>query len=518
LSIPDLQQEAVCGVASVSKRYGGVVALDDVDLEVHAGVVHAIVGENGAGKSTLMKILAGAERPDSGTVVAGGEPVLLGSVRDARARGISIVFQELSLFPEIDVLTNLYPVETPTRYGFMDRPTMRARARPVLSELGLHVDLARSVDGYSLGERQLLEIAKALLADSRVIIFDEPNSALNAVETDRLFRVIRRLRERGVAQLYVSHRLEEVFEIADRITVLRNGRVVANLSIKETSIPAIVELMLGRKPTHVTVPVASAAAHEGDGLRLSGIQVAGRIRHASFQARPGEVLGVAGLEGSGVQTILEVLFGAIHPDAGEVILPGGSHGPRSVSSAVRTGFALVPADRRQEGLALEDTIANNLLWVSVGALGREGSLLSGRAIGRRARRIAETLISSRADLEQPVGDLSGGNQQRVVIGKWLDADPRIVLLNDPTRGIDVGSKREIYEIIRRLAADGRIVLMYSSELPEYEEVCDRVIVFYRGETQGELHRGHLSAHELLEAINSGSVVQEGAGTQAARAG
>ncbi len=505
MSSPAPQREVVCGVASVSKRYGGVVALRDVDLEVKAGQVHAIVGENGAGKSTLMKILAGAERPDDGTVLVGGEPVGLASVRDAREQGVSIVFQELSLFPEIDVLTNLYPVETPRRMGLMDRPRMRAQARPVLEELGLHIDLSSAVEAYSLGERQLLEIAKALLADSKVIIFDEPNSALNAVETDRLFHVIRRLRERGVAQLYVSHRLEEVFEIADHVTVLRNGRTVASMPIPETSIPAVVEMMLGREPYKAAAHPVAGSASDVDSLRVSGIRVAGRLRDTSFEARPGEVLGVAGLEGSGVQAILEVLFGAIPPDAGTIKLPGGAPGPSSVSEAVRSGFALVPADRRQEGLAIDDTIASNLLTVSVGALGREGFMVSPRALMARARAIAQGLLSSKAVLELPVGNLSGGNQQRVVIGKWLDADPRIVLLNDPTRGIDVGSKQDIYEIVRRLSSEGRIVVMYSSELPEYEEVCDRVVVFYRGALCGELGSGHLSAHELLEAINSGVV-------------
>jgi ABC-type sugar transport system ATPase subunit len=274
--------------------------------------------------------------------------------------------------------------------------------------------------------------------------------------------------------------------------------------------------MIGRKPTRTVAKAPMVTEHDSNEcLRVAGVRVAGRLRDTSFEARPGEVLGVAGLEGSGVQTILEVLFGAVPADAGSITLPGGRMSPGSVPKAVRSGFALVPADRRQEGLAIDDTIESNLLTVSVGALGREGFLLSPRSLMARARETAQGLLSSTAVLDLPVGNLSGGNQQRVVIGKWLDADPHIVLLNDPTRGVDVGSKQDIYEIVRRLAAEGRIVVMYSSELPEYEEVCDRVVVFYRGAPRGELTRGHLSAHELLEAINSG-VIDESAVPNVAR--
>ena len=498
------RESLVCALSGIEKRYGGVVALAGVDLEVHPGLIHAIVGENGAGKSTLMKIVAGAERPDAGAVSMDGAAAHFQSVRDAEDHGIAIVFQELSLYPDLDVLANLFMLREMTRLGFVQRGEMRRRAEPILAELGLHVDLDAPAGQLTLSEQQLVEIAKALLADASLLILDEPNSALNAAETERLFSIIRELRARGVAILFISHRLEEVFQIADVITVMRNGRVVSTRSTRETSITDIISQMIGRQ----YVEVASGESHAdrtAAPLRLQGLTVRGLVEDVDLEVAPGEIVGLAGLEGSGVSAVLEAIFGIERPAAGTITLPDGTRAPHTIRDSVRAGIAMVPADRRQDGLMLSADILTNIAQVTAGTLGRFGFFLRQRHIEERAESRMAALDIVAASVRSPVDELSGGNQQKVVIAKWLEADPRVVLLNDPTRGVDVGAKEEIYDIVRSLAADGRIVLFVSTELPEYVSLCDRVLVFYRGHVRGELARGQISTHRLLEAINTGDV-------------
>ncbi len=322
------QGEAVCALSGVEKRFGGVVALAGVDLEVHPGLVHAIVGENGAGKSTLMKIIAGAETPDSGTVSMGGRDVHFSSVKEANDHGVAIVFQELSLYPELDVLANLFMQREVTRMGLVQRSEMRAQAQPVLAELGLDVDLDEPAGQLALSEQQLVEIAKALLADASVLILDEPNSALNAAETERLFEIVRGLRARGVAVLFISHRLEEVFEIADLVTVMRNGQVVTTMPLADATIPQVISLMIGRQYAEVEAS-RSYADHDAPALRLQGVSVPGQVEDVSLQVAPGEVVGLAGLEGSGVSAVLEAIFGMQRPRAGTITLPDGHPAPHT---------------------------------------------------------------------------------------------------------------------------------------------------------------------------------------------
>jgi ribose transport system ATP-binding protein len=494
----------LCTLRGIEKRYGGVVALAGVDLEVHPGLIHAIVGENGAGKSTLMKIVAGAERPDAGEMRIAGTPVEFHGVKAANDHGVAIVFQELSLYPDLDVLANLFTQREVTRLGLVQRAEMRRRASPILEELGLHVDLDAPAGRLSLGEQQLVEIAKALLADASLLILDEPNSALNAAETQRLFALVRGLRARNVAVLFISHRLEEVFEIADTITVMRNGLVVATLDPRESSIPEVVSLMIGRR-----VMDAGAATSHADrsapALRLTEVCVGSEVEDVSFSVSPGEVVGLAGLEGSGVGAVLEGIFGLQRPQRGTITLPSGEAAPHTITGAVRAGVAMVPADRRLDGLMLSQDILNNVGLVTAGVLGRLGFFLKHRRMEERVDVRVRGLGIVAGSVRQAVGDLSGGNQQKVVIAKWLEADPRVILLNDPTRGVDVGAKEEIYRIIGDLASEGRIVLFVSTELPEYVHLCDRVLVFYRGRVCGELTREQLSTHRLLEAINTGDL-------------
>jgi ABC-type sugar transport system ATPase subunit len=495
---------AVCALSGVEKRFGGVVALAGVDLEVRPGLVHAIVGENGAGKSTLMKIIAGAETPDAGQVSMNGDDVHFGSVKVANDHGVAIVFQELSLYSELDVLANLFMQREITRLGLVQRGEMRRRAAPVLEELGLEVDLDTPVGSLSLSEQQLVEIAKALLADASVLILDEPNSALNAAETKRLFKIVRGLRTKGVAVLFISHRLEEVFEIADVITVMRNGRVVTTMSAEGSTIPDVISLMIGRRYSEVA-PAASHADYQSPALRLRNVTVRGQVEDVTLSVAPGEVVGLAGLEGSGVSAVLETIFGIERPASGTITLPDGRTAPRSIRESVRAGIAMVPADRRHDGLMLSADILTNIAQVTAGTLGRFGFYLRQGQIEERANARIGDLDIVAGSVRSPVNELSGGNQQKVVIAKWLEADPRVVLLNDPTRGVDVGAKEEIYEIVRGLAAEKRIVLFVSTELPEYVHLCDRVLIFYRGRVCGELQRGAISTHVLLEAINTGDI-------------
>jgi len=488
---------AVCALSGIEKRFGGVIALTGVDLEVHPSLVHAIVGENGAGKSTLMKIIAGAETPDAGHISMDGHDVDFGSVKQANDHGVAIVFQELSLYPELDVLANLFMQREITRMGLVQRAQMRRQAEPILDELGLRVDLDAPAGQLSLSEQQLVEIAKALLADASVLILDEPNSALNAAETERLFEIVRELRAKGVAVLFISHRLEEVFEIADVVTVMRNGQVVTTMPVEGTSIPKVISLMIGRQYTE-GAGAESYADKAGSPLRLRNVSVAGKVEDVSLSVAPGEVVGLAGLEGSGVSGVLEAIFGMARPQAGSITLPDGQPAPRSIRESVRAGIAMVPADRRRDGLMLSADIIANVAQVTAGTLGRFGFFLRQNRIEERANARVGDLNIVAGSVRSPVNELSGGNQQKVVIAKWLEADPRVVLLHDPTRGVDVGAKEEIYEIVRGLAREGRIVLFVSTELPEYVHLCDRVLVFYRGRVCGELERGAITTHEHKE--------------------
>jgi ABC-type sugar transport system ATPase subunit len=510
-ALPARENRPLASLRGLTKRYGGIEALAGVDINLYAGVVHAVCGENGAGKSTLMKILAGAETRDSGTIEFVGSPVRHHSVSEANADGIAIVFQEMSLFPDLDVLANLFIMREPVRGPFVDRAEMARRARAVLDELGLGVDVGRPVGSLRLADQQLVEIAKALLADARLLILDEPNSALNASESERLFAIVRTLRARGVAILFVSHRLEEVFALADVITVMRNGKVVREVATADTDISAIVADMVGERRLQPHRRRASPAAADAgtQGLIVDSVTVEGEVSDLTFTAAPGDVIGLAGLEGSGTTAILDALFGLKPLASGRVTLPGGAPAPASPQAAVKAGVALVPADRRTEGLSLAEEIGANISTVTAGVLGRFGRVLDQAAMDRAAAARADALNLVRRSLRQPARSLSGGNQQKVVLAKWLGTDPDVILLNDPTRGIDVGAKAEIYRIIEMQADAGRVVLFHSTELPEFALLCDRVLVFYRGRMVGALPGADATPRALLEAINVGRVQGSG---------
>jgi ABC-type sugar transport system ATPase subunit len=490
-------------VQSLVKRYGGVIALDSMSLDVTRGTIHAIAGENGAGKSTLMKILAGVVRQDSGTIHFDGQAVSFDSPNTARQHGIGIVYQELSLFPERSVLANLFVNREPTRFGFVSQRLMRERSASALEQLGLDVDVDEPVGLLTIGERQLVELCRVLLEAPRLLILDEPNSALNERETARLFTVLRGLRERGITMLYVSHRLEEVFSIADHVTVCRNGREVFTKAIRETTIPAVIEGMIGgRQDAMFPPPLPVPKAHDEKRLVVRNLNSA-TLRDISFEAHTGEIVGLAGLEGSGVSTLLNILFGMTRVSSGEVIFPDEGGLPQSPTQAARRGVCLVPADRRRNGLMLDKSLVDNIAQVAVGALQtRQVWVRRDQLQARAERQIANLRIKTRSPFHL-ANQLSGGNQQKVVIGKWLEIAPTVVLLDDPTRGVDVGAKREIYLLIRQLSSEGRIILFSSTELPELIGLCDRILVLYRGRLAGELAGDKISEHNVLHMINTG---------------
>jgi ABC-type sugar transport system ATPase subunit len=504
----------------IRKAYGGVQALSGAGLTVRAGSVHALLGENGAGKSTLVKVIVGAVRPDSGVLRLDGREVSFSNTADAARNGVAAVSQELSLFADLDVLWNLFPMRERKRGPFIDRKAMERRARPVLDALGLEVGMRQQLGTLTLAERQLVEVAKALVTEPRVLILDEPTSALEASSVETLIDVLKVLRERQVAVVFVSHILEEVMQLCDEVTVLRDGSPVLQAEPRSRlTVSAMVHAMLGEKGAadrvagdgestglkeemvHAIQPVSEGATR----LSLKNVSVRDRLAGIDLEVAPGEIVGLAGLSGSGHLALLELLSGQHRLSAGEAVLPSGRKLPRSMHRAIGSGVAMVTGDRRRYGLMLDKPIWENIGQVRSVALAREGLRIRKRSMQRHAEGLVERLQVKAASVEEQAGQLSGGNQQKVVFAKWLDAQPSVLLLDDPTRGVDVGAKAEMHRIIRASADAGAIVLLASTDLEEIVELCDRVVVFFAGRICAELQGDSLGAHLLLEAMNTGEM-------------
>ena len=497
---------------NVTKQFGPVYALDDVDFDVVDAKINGLVGANGAGKSTLLKIIAGALSPDSGELRLDGKPLAMTSIEDAARAGIAIVSQELNLFPALSVEENLLLAPGVGAWGA--RRAFARSADEVLEKLGVSVTLETPLRRLPLADRQLVEIARALLQHPRVLILDEPTSSLHAAEVERLHGIIRGLRDSGIGIIYVSHFLEELLEISDNLVILRNGRRVAEeIAPGVDNLKAVVGAMLGETPDSRTERALRHADVDDDGsgiarigagpLRISGLRGPTDLVIDDLQIDPGAVVGVAGLAGAGVEELFAVLFGLAKPKAGQITLPSGVPLPASTAGAVRAGIAYTPADRKQHGLMLRQSIAENVVSVRALTLGLDGFVLKGAALGKLAAERCRQLGVVAASVEQPVGALSGGNQQKVVFAKWIEAAPSLLVLDDPTRGIDIGAKREMHRIMHRLARSGRVVLFYSSDPGEIVAVSDRVIVFVDGVLTRDLDCKTLTEHALVTAMNTG---------------
>lgn len=495
--------EPRAALRQVSKSFGGYYAVRNVDLELFPGEVHALLGENGAGKSTIVKILGGIHRPDSGTLEINGIAEHISSPAVARRAGISLVHQELSLFPDLDVAENIYIGHFPKKGKYrLHWESMYESASARISELGLDIDVRTKVRFLSVAQRQVVEIVKALSFDAGVLVLDEPTAALSAGEVRDFFHIVRTLRDRGVAVLFVSHRLEEIEELADRVTVLRDGELVITTEAHRLSKTDLVRHMVGRQLTEL---FPKAHAEIGDSvLEVSGLTKDGSFTDISFDLRRGEILGVCGLIGAGRSEIAQAIFGIDRPDAGTVVLDGNRVDIRHPGIAMRHGLGYVPEDRHLQGLMLEWSVAKNASLTTLKRLSRLGML------SRTKERALASLYVSEMDVrcsgvDQLVQYLSGGNQQKVVISKWLATEPRILILDEPTRGVDIGTKAEVHRLISGLAAQGLAIMLISSELPEILAMSDRILVIHEGRCAGVFEASRATQESLMSAA-TGEVV------------
>ncbi len=479
-----VESSVLLQVSGVSKAFGGVHALSGMSLSAHRGEILALMGENGSGKSTLVNILSGRLQPDGGEVRLDGEVVTIPSPHDAHGHGVGLVSQELQLVPSLSIAENLFLGQWPGSNGRVGWRTMEQQAREFLRRLRLNVDPRRRLETLSLGGRQVVEIARALARDPTLLLLDEPTSALTTEQVEVLFAILREMRDAGRCIIFVSHRLQEVFSLADRVVVMRDGRHVGSAPVAETTEVEVVRQMVGRPLQNfyykAEVPIGAPV------LEVSGL-TRGFLQDISLTIRAGEIVGLAGLSGSGRSALARTLFGLRERYAGQIRVEGKLVNPRSPADAMRARIALVPEDRKGLGLSLTATVRENIMLADL----RHRSLVSWLS-DRRERQTAERYVRDLAirtpSIDAPVRTLSGGNQQKVVLAKWLLTDPRVIILDEPTNGIDVGAKAEIYHLIGRLAEEGRAILLISSELPELLALSDRVLTMYRGKITAEIAR------------------------------
>jgi len=498
---PALPAAPLLSMRGITKRFPGVLALAGVSLDVHAGEVLALMGENGAGKSTLMKVLGGVITPDAGEISIEGKAVSLDGVRGAKQHGIALIHQELMLAPNLDIAANIFLGNERQRSLLrpLARSEMNRRAAALLDRIGLALAPTTPVSSLTTGQQQMVEVAKALSVESRVIVMDEPTSSLASAESEQLFAIIRQLRAEGIAIIYISHRMEEVLALSDRITVMRDGRNAGDLSRASATHDKIVSLMVGRQLSGEYFPVKSAAPPGPVLLSVRDLLVPGAPEGVSFDARAGETLGFAGLVGAGRTELMQTLFGVTPARAGSITLAGQAFAPRDPRAAIERGVYLVPEDRKRHGLVLPMSVAENASLPSTAQRARFGVV--NRAGDRRvaAEEVARLRIKT-PSLQQKVVTLSGGNQQKIVIGKWLAMNPRVLILDEPTRGIDVGAKAEIYRHMAELAAQGIAILMVSSDLEEVIGMSDRVIVMHERRLKGVLERVELTQERIASLM------------------
>jgi ribose transport system ATP-binding protein len=505
--------EPLFRMEGISKRYGGVRALEKAELTIHAGRVHAILGENGAGKSTLIKIMAGVVAPDEGRMLLDGREVSFADPAAANAAGIVCVFQELSLIPELSVADNIVVSHPPTRFGMIDRRAQRRIAEDALQRAGGgDIHPSTPVRDLPLSRRQIVEIAKALARKPRVLILDEATSALSASDVESIFGVIKRLRDEGVALLYISHRMHEIAELADVCTVFRNGRNVETYEAGSKTDEQVVELMIGRE-YHNVFPPKPMRPEAKPLLEVRNLTWAPRLNGVSLDVSAGEIVGLGGLDGQGQRELLLALFGVLRGTSGDILVDGrpvSINSPRQAKDD-KIGMALIPEDRKTEGLMLPMAVRDNLSFAAM-SLFSTGGIIDRGAEQKAIAEMIRLLAIKTDGIAVPAGSLSGGNQQKVVIAKWLMRKPRIILLNDPTRGIDVGTKQEIYQLLRQLADDGAAIILYSTDYDELIGCCDKVLVMYDGAIRRTLTGAGITEKALIASALNIDSDTSGAGT------
>jgi len=489
--------QPVLQLRDVRKSFGAVVALSAGTLTVDHGSIHALVGENGAGKSTLVKIVAGLYRRDAGDLFLDGEPVDFRSTAESKAAGVAVIYQEPTLFPDLSVTENVFMGRQPVgRFRRIDRRAMRAEVESLFRRLGVSIDPDRPAEGLSIADQQVIEIAKAVSLDARLLVMDEPTAALSGVEVDRLFQIARSLRDEGRGIVFISHRFDEVFDLCDTVTVMRDGAYVATSAVADTSEDRIVRQMVGREVSEL-FPKLPATLGEAL-LEVEGLTSTGVFHDVSFTVRAGEIVGLAGLVGAGRSEVARAVFGIDAYDEGSVRVDGRRLRRKDPTAAMRAGLAFVPEDRRKQGLVIDATVARNVTLAIRDRLSRAGLLFS-RDENRAARTWASRLEVKTAALDAVAGTLSGGNQQKVVLAKWLATEPRVLVIDEPTRGIDVGTKAEVHRLLSELAGRGMGILMISSELPEVLGMADRVLVMREGRITAELDRADADSESVMYA-------------------
>jgi ribose transport system ATP-binding protein len=490
-----LEPAPLLRMSHISKGFPGVQALRDVQLEVRQGEIHALMGENGAGKSTLMKILAGVYHPDQGTIELDSRAVVIDTPRQARSLGISIIHQELNLAPNLSVAENIVMGREPHRAGgWLDTRVMESEARGVLEQVGATFSPATIVNTLSIGQQQLVEIAKALSEHARILVMDEPTASLSERETQKLFEIIRTLRSQNIAIIYISHRMSEVYELADRVTVLRDGQYVGTLTGDQINAEELIRRMVGRPLNDLYVHDAVEIGNVV--LEIRDLSDEYDIGPASLTLRRGEIVGLAGLIGAGRTELARLIFGADRSNSGEVYIDGKLVQIRRPQDAIRAGIGLVPESRKEQGLFLQMAVQENIVMNAMPRLS-VGGFLNARRMRSTARQQVNDLSIRLASLDQPVTNLSGGNQQKVVLARWLTLGPKVLLLDEPTRGVDVGAKAEIYRIMSKLAHAGVAILMISSELPEILGMSDRILVMREGKIAAELPGRTTTQEEIM---------------------
>jgi len=497
--------DSLLSLRHVSKTFGPVTALKDMQLEIKAGRVHALLGENGAGKSTLMKILAGIHAPTSGHIYLQGEPYQPENPRDALAKGVSIVFQELSLCNGMSVADNIFAAHEPARFGFIRKRQLQAQTAALLAELGLPVDADAQVGQLSIARRQLVEIAKGLHHRARIVILDEPTSSLSDAEAELLFGIIEKLKQQGAAIVYISHRMEEIARLADDITVIRDGEYVASFERGEATMEELIALMVGRKMEALYPPPLPANFQPVPSplLQVNGLTCPGQFENISFSVHCGEILGFFGLVGSGRSDVMNALFG-MRRASGTIQMRGQPLHLRHPADAIAAGIGFVTENRKEEGLVLGATVQANISMANLQDFSGLAGWLHSSAEREAAAAAVKQLAVRTHDLDTRVGTLSGGNQQKIVLAKWLRCHPQLLILDEPTRGVDVGARFEIYRIIRQLAAEGVGILLVSSDLPEILGLSDRVVVMAKKSITATLSDADLNAETIMRFATGGT--------------